>query len=106
MIVKWIDRYREPQCPPNPEFPEGVDIDHSSPGQKTCRTELPYPAPRCGYWYVECKTCGYNVIITTAGRPDDPRSATLLCMAKPRPRTSEETETLVADIQAKFKRMP
>ena len=34
---------------------------------------LPYPAKRCGQYYVECRICGFNAIITTAGRPDDPQ---------------------------------
>jgi uncharacterized protein len=25
--IEWIDRGREPQCPPNPAYPNGVDLD-------------------------------------------------------------------------------
>jgi hypothetical protein len=27
VTVKSVDRGREPHCPPNPDFPEGIDID-------------------------------------------------------------------------------
>jgi hypothetical protein len=30
-------------------------------------------------YYVECNICGSNALITTAGRPDDPRSMDMLC---------------------------
>lgn len=78
--VKWLDRGREPQCPPNPAYPNGVDLDEASvfEGPK-CKVMLPYPARRCGYYYVECLACGTNALITTAGRPDDPRSVLMLC---------------------------
>lgn len=23
----WVDKGREPQCAPNPDFPDGVDVD-------------------------------------------------------------------------------
>jgi hypothetical protein len=77
--IHWIDRGREPACAPDPTYPNGIDVvigDIDKPG---CSTELPYPAPRCGLFFVQCKTCGTNAIITTAGRPDDPRSVRLPC---------------------------
>ena len=77
--VTWLDRGREPQCPPNPAFPEGVDCDISREASVTCKTALPYPARRCGYFLVKCDACGQTAMITTAGRPDDPRSVTLAC---------------------------
>lgn len=81
--VEWIDRGREPQCPPNPDYPNGVDIDGAKAlGVDTCHTNLPYPAKRCGLYYVECNICGSNALITTAGRPDDPRSVLIPCNLK------------------------
>jgi hypothetical protein len=76
--IHWIDRGREPQCAPDPAYPNGKDLPAPS-GVKACKTKLPYPAPRCGLFYVECKVCGTNALITTAGRPDDPRSVELPC---------------------------
>lgn len=76
--IQWIDRGREPQCVPDLRFPNGVDIDVSC-GKPACKAILPYPAKRCGYYYVECLKCGTNAIVTTAGRIDDPRSITLPC---------------------------
>lgn len=80
LSVKWIDRGREPQCPPNPAHPKGIDIDQSRGQAAVCETDLPYPAKRCGLFVVQCDACGQNVVITTAGRPDDPRSIKLACM--------------------------
>jgi hypothetical protein len=79
MIIRWLDRGREPQCAPNPDYPKGKDIDASDGAAQTCYTELPYPAPRCGAYIVECEKCGIRVGITTAGRPDDPRSVKIAC---------------------------
>jgi hypothetical protein len=80
--IKWFDSGREPQCPPNPDFPDGMDIDVTVAGQKGCKTKLPYPAKRCGYYTVKCRQCGYCAIVTTAGRPDDPKSVKLPCRSK------------------------
>lgn len=77
--VDWIDRGREPQCDPDPAFPSGRDIDIDPLQTKRCRTALPYPAKRCGLFLIKCDVCGTNAMITTAGRPDDPRSITLPC---------------------------
>jgi hypothetical protein len=77
--VKWIDRGREPKCPPNPAYPKGKPIDCTGGAEHFCQTDLPCPAKRCGLWYVECEACGANALITTAGRPDDPCSVKLPC---------------------------
>ncbi len=77
--VNWIDRGREPKCPPNPDYPNGIDADASFGAEKSCRVELPYPAKRCGLYHVTCEACGLTVGITTAGRPDDPRSLRMPC---------------------------
>lgn len=79
LTVEWIDAGREPQCAPDPRFPNGVDIDVSKPGELTCQTALPYPALRCGQFLVSCSKCGFNALVTTAGRPDDPRSIKIPC---------------------------
>lgn len=80
IVVSWIDGKREPKCKPDPNFPNGKDLDiFLGPDESACVASLPYPAPRCGYLHVLCKVCGFSVLITTAGRPDDPRSITLPC---------------------------
>lgn len=76
--VEWIDRNREPQCPPNPLYPKGVDVDMSE-GAESCVTDVPYPAKRCGAYLVECKRCGFSALVTTAGRIDDPRTVRVPC---------------------------
>lgn len=80
--VDWIDRRREPQCAPNPDYPEGIDLDCSNGAVRTCETQLPYPAKRCGVYVVRCSICGMSVGLTTAGRPDDPRSVKIPCKIK------------------------
>lgn len=79
MKVTWHDAGRESQCAPNPQFPEGVDLDCSAGSPATCSTDLPYPAKRCGQYVVVCETCGQRAVVTTAGRADDPRSLKMSC---------------------------
>jgi len=80
ITVKWIDRGRRPTQKPNPNYPDGIDLDMSDGAQKTCTVKLePYPTPRCGLFAVSCSRCSLSVLITTAGRPDDPRSVKLAC---------------------------
>lgn len=75
--VKWIDHGREPQQRPDPAHPNGVDIDLG--GHPQCTVDLPYPAKRCGVYTLKCDTCGKVAVVTTAGRPDDPRSIRMGC---------------------------
>jgi hypothetical protein len=77
--IEWVDRGVEPREKPDPNFPDGIDLNMAMGRSPSCKVTLPYPAPRCGYYYVECKTCGENVLLSTAGRRDDPRSVTLAC---------------------------
>lgn len=79
--IDWVDRYRESECPSNPDYPDGINIDLTSKlhARKACKTSLPYPAKRCGYFMITCVTCGLFTIITTAGRPDDPKSLLVYC---------------------------
>jgi hypothetical protein len=77
--IEWDDHEREPQCAPNPAYPNGIDLDGSHGALATCVAALPYPARRCGLYLVECETCGIRIAITTAGRPDDPRSVKIAC---------------------------
>lgn len=79
MKVKWIDGKREPQCPPNPAYPDGIDLDGTLPGEPSCVAELPYPAKRCGAYLVVCPVCDAHALVSTAGRPDDPRSVKVAC---------------------------
>lgn len=66
------------QCAPDPAYPEGkaVDIAGNSPA---CLIKLPYPAPECGYWMIDCNACDLKFAITAAGRPDDPISVKVAC---------------------------
>jgi len=78
-IVKWNDLGREPKNPPDPNYPDGIDVGPTI-GDETCKVMLPYPARRCGYYHVRCTECGQTAAVTTAGRVDDPRSVTLPCL--------------------------
>lgn len=77
--VMFLDSGRYPQNPPDPQWPDGQDIDVSKGARKVCAVRLPYPAPRCGQWLVVCNACGFRALVTAAGRLDDPRSVTLPC---------------------------
>lgn len=80
MSIDWHDHGREPQCAPNPEFPNGVDADFRlDPREPACKVDLPYPAKRCGLYVIECPDCGIRAAVTTAGRRDDPKSLTIPC---------------------------
>lgn len=81
--VKWVDGLRDPVSPPDPKFPDGVDLDCSRGSRKACRVDLPYPAARCGHYVIRCSDCQLLTMVSTAGRRDDPRSVKLPCKAKP-----------------------
>jgi hypothetical protein len=85
--ITWIDAGREPTVAPNPEFPNGIDVLAHSDETNSCRVELEYPAKRCGYYRIECLVCGIRIAVSTAGRPDDPRSAQFNCRVPPPPAT-------------------
>lgn len=68
------------RCAPDPEFPDGVWLDAADESKPSCLIELPYPAPECGMWFVECDQCEIGAVaITATGRPDDPRSVRINC---------------------------
>lgn len=78
--IEWIDHEREPRVAPNPAYPMGKDIVAvTHPDAPKCSTPLPYPAKRCGLYIAECMECGLRIGVTTAGRPDDPRSLQTTC---------------------------
>lgn len=83
--VKFVPSGRgKARCEPNPEYPDGIHINLAMKGMPSCSFDLPYPAPECGHWESKCKECGYTCVVTAAGRPDDPRSATFPCAKQAR----------------------
>lgn len=79
LSVEWLDGRREPRNPPDPRYPEGIDLNYSIANWPSCRTDLPYPAKRIGDYVITCSRCGLRAVVTTAGRADDPRSVRLKC---------------------------
>jgi hypothetical protein len=77
--VEWLDSGREPQCEPNPEYPNGCIIDCAENAVMRCRIKLQYPGPRCGVHAISCNRCGVTFALTAAGRPDDPKEVLLPC---------------------------
>lgn len=77
--IHWLDHGREPQCAPDLRYPNGMDLDLSEDAALFCLVRLPYPAKRCGAHLVRCKVCGISIVITAAGRVDDPKSLKLPC---------------------------
>lgn len=67
------------RCPADPSYPNGKEIPPPPNARATCKVELPYPAPECGYFRVGCKICRNMVLITAAGRADDPVSVQMPC---------------------------
>lgn len=78
--VKFIPSGRgKAQCPPDPTYPHGVAVSAPPGCMVSCKVMLPYPAPECGVWHVVCNACDFSIMITAAGRPDDPVSVCLPC---------------------------
>lgn len=69
------------RCEPDPNYPNGIAIDGAPNGEKYCFVELPYPAPECGLWMIHCRECKICVMVTAAGRSDDPISIRIPCKA-------------------------
>lgn len=84
--ITWVDRGHPPRVAPNPDFPDGVDVDvRESLSLRGCYTPLPYPTghKNVGGWRVECRECGTTAYITAASRLDDPKSAVIPCKERP-----------------------
>lgn len=77
--IRWIDSGQYPKVQPNPAYPTGIDVVGVGGDEDGCRVALPYPAKRIGSYIVKCKLCGFRLALTTAGRPDDPRSVSVPC---------------------------
>jgi len=83
--IEWLDSGYEPECRPDPAYPDGCDVDATRGAAAWCKADLPYPARRCGLYLVACRRCGARIAITPAGRPDDPRSLKIACKHSGRP---------------------
>jgi hypothetical protein len=78
--VKFVPSGRgKAQCPADPNFPYGVEIDGRREGLPFCTFALDYPAPECGVWLINCHGCHCTYAVTAAGRADDPVSITIPC---------------------------
>jgi hypothetical protein len=103
--IIWFDHHREHQYAPDPAYPQGKDIQIQRtpkgpcqavrvdlprlpgvpvPEKGYCRTELPYPALRSGFYEIECQVCGFQCVVNTTGRHDDPQSIAFPCSIRPR----------------------
>ena len=81
--VAFIDKGHKANCKPDPKYPDGMPVNLApNPIVKTCTRNLPYPAPRCGLYVVTCRQCGFDAILTVAGRPDDPNMVTMPCRGR------------------------
>ena len=67
------------RCASDPAYPNGKAIGCPEEVCDCCFVALPYPAPECGMWSVECARCKCTVLVTAAGRPDDPVSFYMPC---------------------------
>lgn len=78
--IEWTPRGGPPTNPSNPAYPYGIDLDMAANARRACLVKLPYPTERrIGLLTVTCSECGLRAAISTAGRPDDPRSVKLAC---------------------------
>jgi hypothetical protein len=70
------------QCAPDPKYPNGIALPAPPDCVVSCKVMLPYPAPECGVWKIACTTCGCSMMVSAAGRPDDPVSCRVPCIIK------------------------
>ncbi len=84
--VAWVSRGREASQPADPNYPEGIKI--TCDALFKCGTALPYPAPCCGLYVVQCDKCGIRVGVTAAGRADDPNYIEVPCKRNVSPDTN------------------
>jgi hypothetical protein len=70
------------QNPPDPQYPNGMDVGMVEVGDvaATCLVELPYPAPECGRYHVDCSRCDISIALSVAGRVDDPKTVRIKCL--------------------------
>jgi hypothetical protein len=81
--IKWIDGKKEPQVPADANYPRGITLDlRATRKPPFCETDLPYPARRIGFYAIECTKCGLSVMVTTAGRADDPCAVIVTCKTR------------------------
>jgi hypothetical protein len=80
--IRWIDRGHPPRVKPNPDFPDGRDVDSGE--RPACLAKLPYPTGKdhVGGWFLRCQRCGTTAYVTAASRPDDPKSIMIPCKMK------------------------
>jgi hypothetical protein len=77
--IEWVDGLCAPKGVGDPRYPDGIHLDITGGRSPSCQVGLPYPAPRCGFYVVACDSCGVRIVVTTAGRTDDPRSVRIAC---------------------------
>lgn len=78
--TRFISQGRKADTPANPAFPDGINVNMCGIARECCSTELPYPAECVGSWHITCDACTISVLITAAGRRDDPRWLYVACM--------------------------
>jgi hypothetical protein len=78
--IKFIDSGYKSEEKPDPDFPNGrrINVDGPLPTALCC-FNLPYPAPRCGTYEIECRDCPAKFSTPVNGRDDDPRVITMPC---------------------------
>src|SRR5690348_5568396 len=77
--IWWMDEGRDAEDVGNPAFPKGVVLDTARKGEPACIVIVPYPAVRCGAYFITCRRYGLTAIATTSGRADDPRAVRVPC---------------------------
>ncbi len=89
-VIEFIPSGRgKAQCKPDPRYPKGIALDTTlGVGGPHCVITLPYPAPECGLWDVYCNHCDFRIMVTAAGRPDDPISIKVACFTKGKEETA------------------
>lgn len=81
--TKWIGNGQKPTCSPDPDYPNGRSMDLTNDATPNCTVTLPhYPSDGRGVWVIGCFGCKLRIAITSAGRPDDPRTVKMACLSE------------------------
>lgn len=76
--AEFFTEGKKPTQPPDPAYPNGIDVDISKGKSPWCWIRLP-KVETTGLMLVTCEECDLRIMITMAGRPDDARSYRMAC---------------------------
>jgi hypothetical protein len=80
--VTWHGSGKGARMPSDPRYPAGTVVDRGGVLQRKCKVRLRYPAPEVGFHEIVCLKCRNRVLVTAAGRRDDPHTVMVPCKGR------------------------